>query len=120
MADAQQRGHRPRDKRPKWGDQRVVIIASGGLTHFVVNESFDHTVLAAMQTGDARALTSLPEEMFQSGTSEIKNWITVAGAMAREELTISGWVYDIGKGEVRISEDGGRVFHPVRLEGETA
>jgi carbonic anhydrase len=43
---------------------------------------------------------------------------SVAGAMARGELTISGWVYDIGKGEVRISEDGGRVFQPVRLGGE--
>jgi carbonic anhydrase len=45
---------------------------------------------------------------------------SVAGAMARGELTISGWVYDIGKGEVKISEDGGREFHPVRLEGESA
>jgi carbonic anhydrase len=39
--------------------------------------------------------------------------------MAREELTISGWVYDIGKGEVRISEDGGRVFEPVTIGGES-
>jgi carbonic anhydrase len=43
---------------------------------------------------------------------------SVAGAMARGDLTISGWVYDIGKGEVRISEDGGRVFVPVKIEGE--
>jgi carbonic anhydrase len=40
--------------------------------------------------------------------------------MARGELTTSGWVYDIGKGEVRISEDGGRAFHPVRIDGEKA
>jgi len=45
---------------------------------------------------------------------------SVAGAMAKEELTISGWVYDIGKGEVRISEDGGRVFVPVTIEGKKA
>jgi len=38
---------------------------------------------------------------------------SVAGALAREELTISGWVYDIGTGNVRISEDGGRAFHEV-------
>ncbi|WP_433968281.1 carbonic anhydrase [Tunturiibacter gelidiferens] len=43
---------------------------------------------------------------------------SVAGAMARQELTISGWVYDIGTGEVRISEDGGRAFVPVEIEGE--
>ncbi len=70
------------------GDQKVVVIASGGLTHFVVNESFDHIVLDAMEKGDAATLSSLPEEMFQSGTSEIKNWITVAGVMAEAGLAM--------------------------------
>src|SRR3984885_13942278 len=44
----------------------------------------------------------------------------VAGAMAKEELTISGWVYDIGSGEVRICEEGGKVFEPVVVEGVVA
>ncbi len=76
------------------GDQKVVVIASGGLTHFVVNESFDHIVLDAMEKGDAATLSSLPEEMFQSGTSEIKNWITVAGVMAEAglEMTLVDYV----------------------------
>jgi hypothetical protein len=68
------------------GDQNVVMIASGGLTHFVVNEGFDHLVIEAMEKGDVAALTSLPEGMFQSGTSEIKNWIVAAGAMAEAGL----------------------------------
>ena len=38
---------------------------------------------------------------------------SVAAAMAREELTISGWVYEIGTGEVRIWEDGAKEFVPV-------
>jgi carbonic anhydrase len=42
---------------------------------------------------------------------------SVAGAMAKDELTISGWVYEIGSGEVRICEDGGKVFEPVVIEG---
>ena len=62
----------------------------------------------------------LTEENVLLQLQHLRTHPSVAGAMAREELTISGWVYDIGKGEVRISEDGGRVFHPVRLEGETA
>jgi carbonic anhydrase len=45
---------------------------------------------------------------------------SVAGAMAKEELTISGWVYEIGSGEVRICEQGGKVFEPVVVEGVTA
>jgi carbonic anhydrase len=67
-----------------------------------------------------------PKELLRRVTEEnvllqmqhLRTHPSVAGAMAREELTISGWVYDIGKGEVRISEDGGRVFVPVTIEGE--
>jgi hypothetical protein len=38
---------------------------------------------------------------------------SVAGAIARERLTVSGWVYEIGTGEVRIAEDGHRDFVPM-------
>lgn len=38
---------------------------------------------------------------------------SVAAAIAREELTISAWVYEIGTGEVRIWEDGIKKFVPV-------
>jgi carbonic anhydrase len=62
----------------------------------------------------------LTEENVLLQLQHLRTHPSVAGAIAREELTISGWVYDIGKGEVRISEDGGRVFHPVITEGEKA
>ena len=42
---------------------------------------------------------------------------SVAGAMARGELTTSGWVYDIGTGAVRIAEGGQREFVPVTASG---
>jgi carbonic anhydrase len=54
----------------------------------------------------------LTEENVVLQMQHLRTHPSVAGAMAREELTISGWVYDIGAGEVRISEDGGRVFRP--------
>jgi seryl-tRNA synthetase len=54
----------------------------------VLDEDFDAKVLEAMQAGDEATLTSLPEEMFQSGTSEIKNWIVAAGMMAEAGLTM--------------------------------
>jgi len=69
-------------------DLKVAVLASGGLTHFVIDEAFDARVLNAMERGDAAALESLPEEMFQSGTSEIKNWIVIAGIMAEAGLTM--------------------------------
>lgn len=65
----------------------------------------------------ARRLT---EENVLLQMQHIRTHPSVAGAMAREELTISGWVYDIGTGQVRISEDGGRAFHPVLAEGVKA
>jgi 3-O-methylgallate 3,4-dioxygenase len=68
------------------GDQNVAFVASGGLTHFVIDELFDHTVLDALCRRDAAALSSLPENMFQAGTSEMKNWIVVAGVMAEAGL----------------------------------
>jgi carbonic anhydrase len=38
--------------------------------------------------------------------------------MARGELTVSGWVYDIGEGHVHIAEDNGSsVFVAVTSEG---
>jgi carbonic anhydrase len=46
----------------------------------------------------------------------VKTHPSVAGAVARGELTISGWVYDIAHGEVRICEEGRRVFEPVEME----
>src|ERR1700692_1926045 len=62
----------------------------------------------------------LTEENVLLQMQHLRTHPSVAGAMAREELTISGWVYDIGKGQVRISDDGGRVFRPVTIDGEGA
>ncbi len=67
-------------------DIKVGFIASGGMTHFVLDEAFDHELLDAMQAGDAAKLAGIPENMFQAGTSEIKNWIVVAGVMAEAGL----------------------------------
>jgi 3-O-methylgallate 3,4-dioxygenase len=63
-------------------DARVALIASGGLSHFVIDEKIDHIVLEALRTADITELAALGESIYQSGTSEIKNWIPVAGAMA--------------------------------------
>src|SRR5262249_22020448 len=63
-------------------DARVALIASGGLTHFVIDEEIDRAVLDAMRAGRIETVGALGEGAFQAGTSEIKNWIPVAGAMA--------------------------------------
>jgi carbonic anhydrase len=60
----------------------------------------------------------LTEENVLLQLQHLRTHPSVAGAMARKELTISGWMYDIGTGEVRISEDGERRFEAVKVGGE--
>jgi aromatic ring-opening dioxygenase catalytic subunit (LigB family) len=69
------------------GFGRVAIMASGGLSHFVLDEEFDRTVMSAMKTGDEDALSKLPENVFKVGTAEIKNWYPVIAAMNAAGLT---------------------------------
>lgn len=66
------------------GHRRVALVASGGLTHFVIDEEFDQTVLHAMASGDEDAIARLPENYFRVGTAEIKNWLPVIAAMIEE------------------------------------
>jgi 3-O-methylgallate 3,4-dioxygenase len=62
------------------GDERVGIVASGGLSHFLVLEDLDREVLDAFSRHDLAAVTSVPEASYAAGTSEIKNWIAAAAA----------------------------------------
>ena len=64
-------------------DLRVGVIASGGLSHFVVDEALDQHVLGALRDKDSAALAALDPKLLQAGSSEIRNWIVV-GEMARE------------------------------------
>ena len=76
-----------------WGganaDKRVAICASGGISHFVIDEDFDQRMLTAMKNRDTKTIFAEPEAMFRSGTSETKNWITVAGILSETELQMN-------------------------------
>ncbi|MBI3434247.1 MAG: extradiol ring-cleavage dioxygenase [Proteobacteria bacterium] len=61
-------------------DARVGILASGGLSHFTVDEELDLSVLTACRQRDKETLTSVPAAKLNSGSSEIRNWITTAAA----------------------------------------
>ncbi len=74
------------------GDARVAIMASGGLSHVVIDEELDHAALEAMKAKDEKGLAALPREKLKGGTSEILSWVTVAGAMAAELMTLVDYV----------------------------
>lgn len=59
---------------------RVGIAASGGFSHFVIDEDLDRRLIDAIATRNDKVITTEPEAHYQSGTSEIKNWIAAMGA----------------------------------------
>jgi hypothetical protein len=63
------------------GDLRVAVVASGGLSHFIVDEELDRRVIAGFSPGQAELLRTLPRGALHSGSSEILCWILAAGAM---------------------------------------
>ena len=67
---------------------KVAVIASGGLTHFCIDEALDQTVLSALQHRDEATLAAIPEAMFNGNTSEIKSWLPLAAIMNDASLTI--------------------------------
>ncbi len=65
-----------------WGSPaRVAVIASGGLTHFVIDEELDRQVLSGITDRDPGRLRSLSRAQLRSGNSEILNWVAAAGAL---------------------------------------
>ncbi|RGE18957.1 hypothetical protein [Leucobacter sp. wl10] len=67
-------------------DLRVGVVASGGLTHFVIDEEMDRKFLTALQEKDEEVLTAYSDDELRSGTSELRNWLVVAGALAASDL----------------------------------
>lgn len=76
--------------------------------------------LATPEDSPATRLKRLTEENVLLQLQHLRTHPSVAGAMARKELTISGWIYNIGTGEVRITDDGSRNFHPVTVDFDPA
>jgi carbonic anhydrase len=88
-----------------------------------------HAALSVAETLHTRAsgtpterplIDVLTEQNVLLQMQHLKTHPSVAGAIARDELTISGWIYSIGTGEVRIAADGQRTFTPIGLELPTS
>jgi 3-O-methylgallate 3,4-dioxygenase len=73
-------------------DLRVAIVASGGLSHFVVNEQLDRYVLDALGRSDQGAVRRIDGRHLRSGTSEILNWIAAGGALEGRKMEVVEYV----------------------------
>ena len=65
---------------------RVGFMASGGLSHFQAEEDLDDAVIDAMRRMDLEFLGNLDVKRLQAGSSEIRNWLVLAGACPDFEM----------------------------------
>ena len=63
-------------------DARVTMVASGGLSHPIVDEALDQLVLNALEGGDPLRLGSVAPADLMEGNSEIRNWMVVGAALS--------------------------------------
>ena len=69
------------------GDERVAVVGSGGLSHFLIDQEIDQKFLLALRSKDAETICNLPSTRLQSGTGELRSWIAAAAAVEELELT---------------------------------
>ena len=66
----------------------MAVIASGGLSHFVVDEDLDHRVGPAAIFRDASVLGSPSRDQLRSANSEILDWVVAAGRPEHPAATV--------------------------------
>ena len=79
----------------RWdSDKRIAVMGSGGLSHQIIDEELDHTVIEALENGDTEVLFSIDRQRLNRapGTPEILNWLACAGAMAPKTMTLIDYV----------------------------
>ena len=67
-------------------DLRVGVLASGGLSHFVVDEELDRGIIDAIRRKDSAWLGALDPKQLQAGSSEIRNWLVAVEAVKHLDL----------------------------------
>lgn len=65
------------------GNQRAVIVASGGLSHTKIDERLDGEFIGALKQNDLSYMSRMPADVLIEGTSEIRNWMVAAAAADR-------------------------------------
>jgi protocatechuate 4,5-dioxygenase beta chain len=102
------------------GDERVVILGTGGISHWVgmpqmgqINAEFDHRILAMVERGDVDALVALSDaeivDQAGNGALEVRNWIVAMAALpsARARVIayepVEPWITGLGFAELAVA-----------------
>lgn len=87
------------------------------VANWLTNGAAALSVATTIQHEDGRELlTVLTEQNVLMQLAHLKTHPSVAGAMAKGVLTISGWIYEIGSGDVRIMDGASLRFVAVTDE----
>lgn len=73
-------------------DLRVVVMSTGGLSHFVVDEAFDRDFLKRLAAGGPQPHADLPLDKLQSGNSEFRCWSALAGAVDGMKMDLIDYI----------------------------
>lgn len=73
-------------------NQRVAIIASGGLSHVIIDEDVDRITIDGLMEKNPDQLYSLPVDKLVGGTSEIRNWVIAGGALEPMNMTLVDYI----------------------------
>jgi hypothetical protein len=79
----------------RWASsKRVAIMASGGLSHQILDEELDREVIDALVEGNTDVLASLDRVRLNRspGTPEILNWVATAAALEPTTMTLLDYV----------------------------
>lgn len=90
---AYQLGKAMREVIEAWPDDlRVAVVATGGLSHFVVDEKFDRSFLDLMARGGEEGHAALELVKLQSGNSEFRCWSALAGAVEGMKMELIDYI----------------------------
>lgn len=70
---------------------RVAVLASGGLSHFVVEEELDRQVMDNLAGDHSDRLGAIPRTALLEGSSEILNWILTASSVSHLPLQYAAY-----------------------------
>jgi carbonic anhydrase len=96
--------------RPDSTEQMPSVAAWLAQGHSALSIAHSRCAESAVSEQRLRCLT---EENVLMQLAHLKTHTCVAGALARQELTLAGWVYEIATGEIRIAERGASSFRSV-------
>lgn len=103
------------------GAMKGVLSAPGSLDSMPTVKSWLRNADAAKRVagtvdGGEPTLKTMTEQNVLLQLQHLRTHPSVAGAIARGDLTVSGWIYDIAQGDVRIFNEADRAFESLREE----